>query len=612
MSTKDENKLTILIVDDERVTVAILTKMLAPYASTILAASDGIEGLELFKNRRPDLVLSDVNMPRMGGLEMVQAIREIDEHVKIALITNFENRDTLIKAIQFGVNQFFSKPFEAKYFTQIISHLRDDILEKRRIRAELTRQQNILQAINQMSQNFLQSNDWMTALDGEMKRLKNAARSSSVFIYQNETEGNALTSQRLLALNDTPNSVAKKRIHFKKDHLMRWKRRLEKGEAINGNLDQYDRSKQKLLEAFNIDSLLILPIFADHKWWGFLGIGNNNKETFNAANVAMLGTAASIIGAAITSKHNFQSLEMSSTVFEHTMDGVLITDKENRILRINDSFTTITGYKLKDVLGKDPKLLKSGVHDKFFYQQIWDSISKSGYWQGEITNRKKNGEIYIEWLSINAVKNTNGEIENHIGIFSDVTHRREDIQKYTYLATHDPLTGLSNRLLFDDRLNQAIFHAERFDKCFAVIFCDLDKFKPINDTYGHSIGDQLLKMVAQSIQNILRKEDTVCRFGGDEFVILVEDIKEIAALQTILQKLSDIQFNKIQIDELELSVGISIGVSIYPQDATTADELLKNADEAMYKAKRELGNNIAYFHPINAPYCKNNYSTRIT
>ena len=198
----------------------------------------------------------------------------------------------------------------------------------------------------------------------------------------------------------------------------------------------------------------------------------------------------------------------------------LITDSHNNIVHVNNAFLDITGYPLESVIGKNPKVLKSGTHNKHFYQKIWHHLSFYGYWQGEITNRKKNGEIYIEWLSINTIKNAHGEIENFIGVFSDVTHQRKDAHNQAYLATHDPLTGLSNRLLFNDRLEHAINHAERFDKYISLIFCDLDNFKPINDTYGHSTGDEILKKVGNYLKETLRKEDTICRFGGDEFVIL--------------------------------------------------------------------------------------------
>ncbi len=601
------DQLTVLIVDDDKITISILSRMLEPYADTVLVASDGIEGLALFDRHRPDIVLSDINMPRMGGLEMVEQIRNLDEQVKIAIFTNFENRDILIKAIQYGVNQFFSKPFQVKHFSQVIQHLCDDVLEKRRIQSELNRQQNVLHSINEMSHNFLQHTDWLSALHQEMLRLKQAAETSSIFIYQNETEGDCLFARQLLALNDASTAKAKKRIHYRKHYLMRWKKMLEKGQFVNGSIDEFDQSKKKLLEIFQIDSLLILPIFVGTQWWGFLGIGNDQQKLLKPADIEMLSTVASIIGSAINNKRNLQSLEMSSAVFEHTMDGVLITDKNNHIVHVNEAFYKITGYRQDEVIGKDPKLLKSGTHDKFFYQKMWKKIEADGYWQGEITNRKKNGEMYIEWLSINVVRDSQGNIENHIGIFSDVTHQRRDAQNYAYLATHDPLTGLSNRLLFDDRLNHAIHHAQRFNKCLAVIFCDLDKFKPINDTYGHSAGDEILKSIAKALKSVLRKEDTICRFGGDEFVILIEELKSFLFLENILEKISAIQNQSFTINGESLSVGISIGTSLYPNDAQTAQSLLECADEAMYRAKQSNKTSIAYFQADTAIYCSNDY-----
>ncbi|HSR73888.1 MAG TPA: diguanylate cyclase [Sulfurovum sp.] len=321
----------------------------------------------------------------------------------------------------------------------------------------------------------------------------------------------------------------------------------------------------------------------------------------------MLGTAASIIGAAINNRDNLKSLEMSSAVYKHTMDGVLITDKNNHIVHVNDAFVDITGYTLDSVIGKDPRILKSGQHDRHFYQKIWDHLSINGYWQGEITNRKKNGEIYIEWLSINAIKNAQGKIENFIGIFSDVTHQRKDAHDQAYLATHDPLTGLSNRLLFNDRLEHAINHAERFDKCISIIFCDLDNFKPINDTYGHSVGDKILKHVGNSLQEIFRKNDTVCRFGGDEFVILVEDLNSFEYLDEILQRINQLTATPCIIDGNTIHIGISIGASIYPDDGLERETLIKAADSAMYQAKNSGKNRIAYSKSDINGYCLKKY-----
>ena len=598
-------QLTVLVVDDDRITTAILSRMLDKYADHVIVAANGEDGLALFKEHRPEIVLSDINMPKMGGLEMVEQIRKIDEHVKIAIFTNFENRDILLKAIQYGVNQFFSKPFEAKVFGQVIQPLCDDALEKKRIRAELKRQQNILHAINEMAHNFLQQSDWKAALYQELFLLKQASETSAVFIYENDK--NCESAHQLLAITDAKRIRGKKNIHYKRHHLMRWKKQLQRGELVNGCMREYDRSKQRILRAFQIDSLLILPIFVNDNWWGFLGIGNSNRQELTSTDVEMLSTVSSIIGSAINNKQNLQSLEMSSAVFEHTMDGVLITNADNRIVHVNDSFEQITGYKEEDVLGKDPKLLKSGQHDKHFYAKMWDQLAQNDYWQGEIINRKKNGEIYIEWLSVNVIRNDKGQIENYIGIFSDVTHQRKDAQNHAYLATHDPLTGLSNRLLLNDRLEHAINHASRFDKCIAVIFCDLDNFKPINDTYGHSVGDEILKGVAESLKDILRKEDTICRFGGDEFVILVEELRSFDYLEKVLEKIKSISHATFLIEGHELSVGMSIGAAIYPNDGTTSDDLMRRADEAMYKAKKNGKNMIAYYQDDPIIYCANTY-----
>jgi len=600
--------LSILIADDDRITTSILTRMLEPYSDDILIAGNGREGLDLFKKHRPDIVLSDINMPEMGGLEMVEQIRRLDENVKIAIFTNFEKRDILIKAIQYGVNQFFSKPFEVKHFSQVIQHLCDDVLAKRRIQAELDRQRNVLHAINAMANSFLQHTDWLEALYQEMLRLKKAAETSAIFIYQNDSGADPQSATQLLAINDNPAARARKRIHYRKHHLQRWKNQLRKGRCVNGDLSRYDQAKQKLLHAFKIDTLLMLPIFVNRQWWGFLGIGNNRRQPLDDADIEMLSTVSSIIGSAINNQRNFQNLQMSSAVFKHTVDGVLITDADNRILHVNDAFCQITGYSAEEVVGKDPKLLKSGQHDLHFYQQMWRQITEEGYWQGEIVNRKKNGEVYIEWLSINAIRDTHGHIENHIGIFSDVTYQRKDAQEQAWFATHDPLTGLSNRLLLGDRLEHAINHAGRFDKCIAVIFCDLDNFKPVNDTYGHSAGDEVLKSVAGRMKKILRKEDTICRFGGDEFVILVEELKSFDFLDAIVRKISAISDEPVVIEGENLHIEMSIGVAIYPNDADDVDSLLKHADAAMYRAKHGGKNAVAYYQQDPQIYCNTGYS----
>ncbi|HFS85294.1 MAG TPA: GGDEF domain-containing protein, partial [Epsilonproteobacteria bacterium] len=206
----------------------------------------------------------------------------------------------------------------------------------------------------------------------------------------------------------------------------------------------------------------------------------------------------------------------------------------------------------------------------------------------------RNGQSYIQWLSITTVKDSDDEIENYIAIFSDVTHHRKDTQAKLHHATHDPLTGLSNRLLLNDRLHHAIDHAKRFEKHIGLIFCDLDNFKPINDTYGHTIGDEILKRVSHSLRSILRSEDTICRFGGDEFVILVEDLKDFDFMHDILTRINQLTTTPCVIDNHTIQMGMSIGAAIYPDDGLTSDQLIKAADTAMYRAKRGGKNRVKY------------------
>lgn len=588
------DSLKILIADDDTIIAAILCKMLERYSDNILVAPNGKIGLELFRTHRPDIILSDINMPEMGGLEMVREIRQLDRDVKIAIFTNFNKRDILTQAVEYGVNQFFSKPFEVKHFSKVMEHLIEDVVAKRRIQAELDRQLDIMHAINQMGHTFLQNDDWFEALHSALSRLKKAAQISTIFLYQNDDNDNPEFAEKVLVINDNPKSRAREKLHYRKHHLIRWKKTLQSGEAVSGDVKHIDHAKQKLLRTFGVHTLLILPIFSGGRWWGLLGVGNTSSMPLAPSDIEMLDTVTSVIGSALSSRRHFRSLQMSSAVFKHTVDGVLITDQNNRIIQVNDAFCAITGYQPEQVIGKDPKLLKSGQHDVHFYAAMWRQIKAEGYWQGEITNRKANGEVYIEWLSINAIGDRLGNTVHYIGVFSDVTHLRKDAADQAYLATHDPLTGLSNRLLLLDRLNHAVAHADRFGKCVAVVFCDLDNFKPVNDTYGHMAGDIVLKTVAERFKDILRKQDTVCRYGGDEFVILLEELQTFPVLDSIVNKLVALSARAIEFEEAQLQVAISIGVAIYPEDAKDGASLIALADGAMYKAKHSGKNRVAF------------------
>ncbi|WP_425434762.1 EAL domain-containing protein [Marinospirillum alkaliphilum] len=293
-------------------------------------------------------------------------------------------------------------------------------------------------------------------------------------------------------------------------------------------------------------------------------------------------------------KHAEEQLRLAARVFDRAGEGIVVTDISQKILTVNDAFTKVTGYEAAEVLGKTPAILNSGRHDKAFYQTMWDTLQDQGWWQGEIWNKRKNGELYPEWLTVNTVQNNDGRIINYVGIFSDITVIKESQRRIEFLATHDEMTSLPNRGLFLDRVCQMVIKARRVQETrAAVFFVDLDNFKVINDSLGHQAGDDMLKEVAVRLRNCVRGADTVARFGGDEFALLLEDAN-IAEAEITAGRIAAALSSPIILAGQAIHVSASIGISLFPEDGEDADTLLKHADGAMYKAK-DAGKCTHYF-----------------
>ncbi len=290
-----------------------------------------------------------------------------------------------------------------------------------------------------------------------------------------------------------------------------------------------------------------------------------------------------------------QNLRLAEKVFEHTFEGIMITSPQNIIESVNPAFTFITGFQAREVIGQTPEILSSGRHGTPFYQAMWNEMKEKGHWQGEIWNRRKNGEIYPEWLTINEIRDSAGKITNYVAIFSDITERKAAESHVRHLAHHDALTDLPNRILFVERLNHAIVHAHRSGQQVAVMFLDLDRFKLINDTLGHSVGDRLLQAIGQRLIACMREDDTVARMGGDEFTILIENVPDTGNLSSLAQKIITELSQPIILDGHEIVVTTSIGICVYPDDSEQADALIKHADAAMYLAKEKGRNNFQFF-----------------
>lgn len=299
--------------------------------------------------------------------------------------------------------------------------------------------------------------------------------------------------------------------------------------------------------------------------------------------------------AVVTLARDRERLERAASVFHHAREGIVIADPRGHIIDANETFTRITGYERHEVIGKNPRIFKSGHQSPEFYRTMWQAIVAQGHWTGEILNRRKTGEIYAELLTISAVRDRHGKVQSYIALFSDITPMREHQRELERIAHFDPLTSLPNRVLLADRLQQALSHGQRQHQGVAVVFLDLDGFKAVNDHHGHDAGDALLVEVCQRMKLALRGEDTLARVGGDEFVAVLAGMNDVADCEALLERMLGAAAAPVLFDGKSLQVSASIGVALYPQDGEHADQLLRHADQAMYAAKQAGKNHYRLF-----------------
>ena len=413
--------MTVLYVEDDLDVQEQLVRYLRRRVGELLIASNGAEALSIYRQQRPDIIVTDIMMPVMDGLALAAEIRKTDTSIPIILTTAFENSNYFMRSIEIGVDRYVTKPIDIE--------------------------------------------------------LLNAALQKSA-----------------------------------------------------------------------------VRIRAD------------------------------------------QEVRLASKVFDNSVEAILITDSDNKICWINPAFTATTGYQLDEVIGKNPSILSSGRHDQLFYQQLWLEVEQNASWKGEIWNRRKNGEIFPEWLSISVLSDNLGKPTHYVGIFSDISERKASEEKIKHLAHHDPLTGLPNRNLLQDRIKVALAHAQRKQHTVALMMLDLDKFKQVNDSFGHQVGDALLQEVASRLHALFRASDTVCRLGGDEFVIVLNDISDVADVRRAAKNILDTITPNLLVENCVTGISPSIGIALYPQDGIDIDSLLKHADMAMYTAKRQGGNSFYFFN----------------
>ncbi|WP_240141499.1 EAL domain-containing protein [Nitrosomonas sp. HPC101] len=319
----------------------------------------------------------------------------------------------------------------------------------------------------------------------------------------------------------------------------------------------------------------------------------------SSEDLALIHEFASFAALAVQKTYAAEALRLSATVFESIHEGVVITDMEPRIIAVNQAYTRITGYDEAYVLGRNPKIIKSGLHDKAFYQAMWSTLRTTGHWSGEVWNRRRNGEIYPQWLTISAVYDASRRDEdnpcNYVGVFTDISQIKQSEAQLAQLAHYDPLTSLPNRLLVQSQLHHAVEQARRHDLLISVLYIDLDRFKNVNDSLGHPVGDELLIKLAERMKERVREEDTLARLGGDEFLLVLENVCDPGDPAFVAQSLISLLASPFVLPSgHEIFINASIGISLFPDDASSATELIQHADMAMYQAKKEGRNTYRY------------------
>lgn len=374
-----------------------------------------------------------------------------------------------------------------------------------------------------------------------------------------------------------------------------------RGEPVfveNTFLDPRWNDIRDLANNFNLCACWSMPIRAKGgRIVGSFALSSFEHRLPSPFHRKLLEIGAFIVGIVLDRQKADEQIYLAGKMFENSAEGIMITDAHNRIVSINSAFTEITGYRLNEVLGKNPSILSSGRHDREFYRDMWLDIRTQGFWQGEIWNRNRAGKEYPERLSVSVVHDSSGGISHYMGIFFDLTEKKmadEKIMRHTYF---DALTGLPNRRLFNDRLEQEIKKAHRFGLSLALLFIDLDQFKEINDALGHSLGDELLIEASKRLGACVGEADTVARLGGDEFTVILGELHETGGVEAIAREIAQTLSTPFRLGDSDLYISASIGISLYPADARDAESLLKNADQALYASKNAGRNRYSYFMP---------------
>lgn len=544
----------VLLVEDDASDAHLLRQLLKRAYSAehdVAWVTSLAEAKSHLQKNATDVVLLDLNLPDSEGIATVHAGRLAAGALPIIVLTGHDDPEFALQTLEAGAQDYLVKgSFETGDLVRAIRHAIS--------RAKL--EQRLYEAEERWRFALEGAGDGVWDWDIATGKVEYSARLKEMLGYTDEEMKNDLEAWT-------------SRIH--PDDFQR----------VMADVRAYcDGNKPAYINEHRLRR-------KDGRWKWILDRGKVVSRDAEGKPLRMIGTHTDID----RQKHAEEMLRLSSTVFNTVDEAILVSDVENRIVTVNPSFTRVTGYAAEEVIGRNPGILASGKHGVEFYREMWSRLISLGGWSGEIWNRRKNGEVYVEWLSIKQVRDQHGNPTHYVAAFSDITVRKADEERVLHQAQYDALTDLPNRVLLFDRLRQALAQARRDKVHLALMYVDLDKFKPINDKLGHAIGDQLLQMVATRMQDCVREMDTVARIGGDEFIVLLPVVENEHDALKVAEKIHFALNQPFEIEGQRMNISSSTGVAIYPEHGADEDEITANADIAMYHAKESGRDNVKLF-----------------
>ncbi|QHU98929.1 EAL domain-containing protein [Synechocystis sp. CACIAM 05] len=566
---------TVFAIDDSPLNLKILQRFLEKQGWKVFIAEDGLTAITEISQVQPDIIVLDIMMPGIDGFEVCRRLKAAPATAEIPIIflSALTDQKSIVKGLELGAVDYIHKPFQQE---EIITRLQLQLKLHQTNQALLQKNQQLEEQIEKTARTqaaLMQSEiNFAVAFNQSPDPIFIYGRNSGCIMDVNQPfcQFFGLTKQELVGVSRQQFYFwvdEQQRQSFLRDLLLWQKDGLVKFE--NREIEVYDQEKQ-------VRTMLL----------------SGEPMEFNRVDCLLF------VMRDITERRKAEKqLKILSQACEQSPASIVITDVQGNITYVNPKFEEISGYKSAEVLGRNPRILKSGNKTQEDYELMWKTLASGRNWHGEFHNRRKNGELYWERASISPISNQQGIVTHYVAVKEDITKEKQQAEALFHQAHYDHLTGLPNRILAKDRLQQAIESALRQKHIFGLMFLDLDNFKKVNDTLGHDAGDQLLVEVSERLQRALRQTDTVARLGGDEFLIILDQVSHSRKLMAIAQRLLRVMRQPVNLQGLEFFVHGSIGITVFPDDGFHADVLLRNADTAMYAAKLEGRNMFRFFTP---------------